>query len=109
MSNLQIYRDFELEASQESDSGTTTASSTSKVVFLQTKEYVPYDGALGNGLRRTTTLFSTFPPDELLMMLTSSFDESNQEYHIKQPTWKIVFTVRKQISTEQAYYEHASM
>ena len=82
MSNLQIYRDRDLDEvghngdAREESGGGTEGESSKVVVYLHTRDYIPYDGAEGDGLRRTTTFFSTFPPDELFMMLTSSFHQN---------------------------------
>ena len=79
----------------------------SKVVYLSSKEYIPYEGAQGNGMRRTTTLFSTFPPDELFLTLTTILKEEAQDYELKEPYWKIIFTVQKQI--QGTFYEQVKM
>ena len=48
-------------------------------------------------MQRTTTLFSTFPPDELFLNLTTKLREERQDYEIREPTWKIFFTVKKSL------------
>ena len=97
-----VYEDEEISAySRDQDSRNPNETK----LFLKARPYVAPVGQPGaGGSLKTTTFFTTFPPDQLFTQLANLLQSSEQdrevEFDVKPPHWKITFTVYNRLNKD---------